>query len=141
MRHHAKQFGGSFLTEAQYAQSSLIELVAKQGVTAGNMSSAEMLDQVAEVVAGLPNRKAQGEDSVPNEILKAGGQPVCLQVAQLCSKANELAAVPLTWKGGLMVTFPKAGDLRDCSNHRAVQTACMGRVCSKVLRRSLVPFL
>ena len=39
----------------------LIELVAKQGVTAGNLSSAEMLDQV-EVIAGLPKRKAQGED-------------------------------------------------------------------------------
>ena len=140
LRHHAKQFGVSVLTEAQYAQSCLIEVVAKQGVTAGNMSSAEMLDQVAEIVAGLPNRKAQREDSVPNEILKAGGQPVCLQVAQLCSGANELAAVPLTWKGGLMVTIPKAGDLRDCSNHRAVQTAsCMGKVYSKVLRRWLVP--
>ena len=66
LRHHAKQFGGSVLTEAQYAQSCLIELVAKQGVMAGNTSSAEMLDQVAEVVAGLPNRKAQGEDSVLN---------------------------------------------------------------------------
>ena len=55
-RHHAKQFGGSVLSEAQYAQSCLIELVAKHGVTAGDMSSAEMLDQVAEVVAGLPNR-------------------------------------------------------------------------------------
>ena len=110
-------------------------------MTAGNLSSVEILDQVAEVIAELPNRKAQGEDSVPNEILKAGGQPVCLQLAQLCSKANELAAVPLTWKGGLMVTIPKAGDLRDCSNHRAVQTAsCVGKVYSKVLRRSLIPF-
>ena len=106
LRHHAKQFGGSVLTEAQYAQSCKIERAAEQVMTAGNMS--------------LPNRKAQGEDSVPNEILKAGGQPVCSQLAQLCSKANELAAVPHTWKGGLMVTIPKAGDLRDCSNHRAV---------------------
>ena len=141
LRHHAKQFGGSVLTEAQHAQSCKIERAAEQVMTAGNMSSVEILDQVAEVIAELPNRKAQGEDSVPNEILKAGGQPVCLQLAQLCSKANELAAVPLTWKGGLMVTIPKAGDLRDCSNHRAVQTAsCVGKVYSKVLRRSLVPF-
>ena len=137
--HHAKQFGGSVLTEAQYAQSCRIERAAEQGMTAGNTSSVEILDQVAEVIAELPNRRAQGEDSVPNEILKAGGQPVCLQLAQLCSKANELAAVPITWKGGLMVTMPKAGDLRDCSNHRAVQTAsCVGKVYSKVLRRSLV---
>ena len=141
LRHHAKQFGGSVLTEAQYAQSCKIERAAEQVMTAGNMSSVEILDQVAEVIAELPNRKAQGEDSVPNEILKAGGQPVCLQLAQLCSKANELAAVPLTWKGGLMVTLPKARDQRDCSNHRAVQTAsCVGKVYSKVLRRSLVPF-
>ena len=40
-----------------------------------------------------------------------------------------------------MDTIPKAGDLRDCSNHRAVQKAsCVGKVYSKVLRRSLVPF-
>ena len=132
LRHHAKQFGGSVLTEAQYAHSCKNELAAEP---------VEILDQVAEVIAELPNRKAQGEDSVPNEILKAGGQPVCSQLAQLCSKANELAAVPITWKGGLMVTIPKTGDLRDCSNHRAVQTAsCVGKVYSKVLRRSLVPF-
>ena len=142
LSHHAKQFGGSVLTEAQYAQSCKIERAAEQVMTAGNMSSVEILDHVAEVIAELPNRKAQGEDSVPNEILKAGGQPVCLQLAQLCSKANELAAVPLTWKGGLMVTTPKAGDLRDGSNHRAIQTAsCVGKVYSKVLRRSLVPFV
>ena len=91
LRHHAKQFGDSVLTEAQYAQSCQIERAAEQGMTAGNMSSVEMLDQVAEVIAGLPNRKAQGEDSVPNETLKAGGEPMCLQWAQLCSKANELA--------------------------------------------------
>ena len=132
LRHHAKQFGGSVLTEAQYAHSCKNELAAEP---------VEILDQVAEVIAELPNRKAQGEDSVPNEILKAGGQPVCSQLAQLCSKAKELAAVPITWKGGLMVTIPKTGDLRDCSNHRAVQTAsCVGKVYSKVLRRSLVPF-
>ena len=141
LRHHAKQFGGSVLTEAHYAQSCRIERAAEQGMTAGTMSSVEMQNQVAEVIAELPNKEAQGEDSVPNEILKAGGQPVCLQLAQLCSKANELGAVPLTWKGGLMVTVPKAGDLRDCSNYRAVQTACcVGKVYSKVFCRSLVPF-
>ena len=109
LRHHAKQFGGSVLTEAQYAHSCKIELAAERVMTAGNMSSGEILDQVTEVIAELPNRKAQGEDSIPNEILKAGGQPVCSQLAQLCSKANELAAVPITWKGGLMVTIPKNG--------------------------------
>ena len=93
-------------------------------------SSVEILDHVAEVIAELPNRKAQGEDSVPNEILMAGGQPVCLQLAQLCSKANELAAVPLTWKGGLMVTTPKAGDLRDGSNHRAIQQPAVWERCT-----------
>ena len=87
------------------------------------MHSVEMVDQAAEVIAGLPNRKAQGEDSVPNDILKAGGQLVCLQLAQLCSKANESTAVPLTWRGGLMVTIPEAGDLRQCSNHGSIQTA------------------
>ena len=102
---------------------------ADQGMTGGKMNSVEMLDQVAEIIAGLPNRKAQGEDSVPNEILKAGGKLVCLQLAHLCSKANESAAVPLSWKGGLMVTLPKVGDLRDCSDHTAVQTAsCVKRV-------------
>ena len=56
-------------------------------------------------------------------------------------QANESAAVPLTWKGGLIVTKPRTGGLRRCSNHRAIQTAsCMGKVCSKVLRRSLAPF-
>ena len=127
LRHHAKQCGGSVLTEAQYAQSCRIELAAEQGMTAGNMSSVEMLDQVAEVIAGLPNRKAQGEDSFPNEILKAGGQPVCLQLSQLCSKENELAAVPLTRKEGLMVAIPKARDLRDCSNRRAKKPAVWER--------------
>ena len=38
LRHHAKQFGGSVLTEAQYAQSCRIERAAEQGMTAGNMS-------------------------------------------------------------------------------------------------------
>ena len=142
LKHRAKQFGGSVLTEAQYAQSCRIELAADQGMTGAKMNSVEMLDQVAEVIAELPNRPAQGEDSVPNEILKAGGQPLCLQLAQLCSKANESAAVPLTWKGGLMVPSPKAGDLRDCSNHRTVQTAnYLKKVYSKILCRSLVPFV
>ena len=80
LRHHAKQFGGSVLTEAQYAQSCKIERAAEQVMTAGNMSSVEILDQVAGVIAELPNRKAQGEDSVPNEILKAGGQPGVLTI-------------------------------------------------------------
>ena len=40
-----------------------------------------------------------------------------------------------------MVTIPKAGDPRQCSNHRAVQTASgVGKVYSKILRRSLVTF-
>ena len=47
LRHHAKQLGGSVLTEAQYAQSCRIERAAEQGMTAGHMSSVEMLEQVA----------------------------------------------------------------------------------------------
>ena len=35
-----------------------------------------------------------------------------------------------------MVIIPKVGDLRNCSNHRAVQTAsCVGKVDSEVLCR------
>ena len=139
--HHAEQFGGSVLTEAQYARSCRMQVAVDQSVTAGEVHSLKMMDEVAEVIAGLPNRKAQGEDSVPNKILKAGGQLLCLQRVRLCCNANESAAVPLTWKGGLIVTIPKTGGLRQCSNQRAIQTAsCMGKVCSKVLRRSLATF-
>ena len=40
-----------------------------------------------------------------------------------------------------MVTIPKTKDLRQCSNHRPIQTAsCVGKVYAKIFRRSLVPF-
>ena len=49
-----------------------MEVAADQCMTAEKMHSVNMVDQVAEVIAGLPNRKAQGEDSVFNETQKAG---------------------------------------------------------------------
>ena len=39
--------------EAQYAQSCRMEVAADQCMTAGKMHSVEMVDQVAEVIAGL----------------------------------------------------------------------------------------
>ena len=64
-------------------------------MTAGKINSVETLDQVAEVISGLPNRKAQGEDSVPNKILKADGPPVyslpvLLRNSWLCSVSFSL---------------------------------------------------
>ena len=77
LRHQADQFGGSVLAEAQCAQSCRMEVAAVHCMRAGEMHAFEMVDQVAEVVAGLPNRKAQGEDCVPACVLATG--PVVLQ--------------------------------------------------------------
>ena len=95
-----------------------------------------------DILSCLKNRKAAGEDCIPNEILKAGGHAMAAQLGDLALKVWQQQDTPIAWLGGVLATVTKTGPQDLCDSHRGVLTAStMGKAYARKLRAELLPFL
>ena len=84
------------------------------------MSQLPTLADVQRKLRKLRNGKATGSDSLPNEVLKAGGEPMARMVHELMVKVKCAGREPLQWKSGLAVPLYKKGAMTDPANYRSI---------------------
>jgi hypothetical protein len=83
-------------------------------------TSAITKDEVAKVTKKLKNGKSVGVDGIQAELLKYGGDKLANRLTKLCNHIWEKGEVPRDWQDGIIIPFPKKGDLKDYNNWRGI---------------------
>ena len=88
------------------------------------------LQQLATLIKKLRNGRAPGPNKSLPEILKAGGDEMCMQLLPMISKAIFHTREPLEWKSGTLVPlFKGRGNPSEASAYRCINVAdCTGKI-------------
>ena len=74
----------------------------------------------AAVKAPLKMGKSGGVDSIPAELVQAGGEAMIDILTSICNKIWKTGDWPTTWTQFLVITLPKTGNLQLCQNYRRI---------------------
>ena len=91
--------------------------------------------EIRKALKSLNNGKAAGEDNIPAEALKEGGEVIVDQLHVLLNLVWTTGEIPSDWKKGLLVKLPKSGDLSQCGKWRGITLLS---IPSKVLTRVIL---
>ena len=145
LRFHAGNFDAKIQSEQEYNAALLRHRLTRLPCESDILTSFEYMawhQRFRDILSCLKNKKAAGEDCIPNEVLKAGGHAMAAQLGDLALKVWQQQNTPIAWRGGVMATVPKGGPQDLCESWRGVLTAStMGKAYAKKLRADLLPFL
>ena len=68
----------------------------------------------------LKNRKSPGQDGIPNELLKYGGESLIQQLTKLTQKIFYQQRIPNEWRTSTTILMFKKGDKKLTSNYRGI---------------------
>jgi hypothetical protein len=81
----------------------------------------------------LANGKAVGDDGIPNEFLKNGGEAMLNSLVDLFTVVSDLKIIPSEWKNGIIKHLHKSGSAMDLDNYRGITlTSNVYKVFSKI---------
>ncbi len=83
-----------------------------------NVGSEELPDITA--VKEIKNKKCPGENGVPIEAIKLGGDALLQTVTKLFNKCLELEKVPKAWENAVITLLHKKGDITKLENYRPI---------------------
>ena len=84
--------------------------------------------------------KSAGVDSIPAELVQAGGEEVIIALTIICNKIWQTGEWPTPWTQSLVITLPKEGNLQQCQNYRAISLISHpSKVMQKIIVNRLKP--
>ncbi|XP_043271213.1 golgin subfamily A member 6-like protein 1 [Venturia canescens] len=95
-------------------------------------------EEVKKAIRKLKDKKAVGEDGIPNEVWKYGGERVVNSLKRMCEKVWKSEGWPEGWKEGIVVPVVKKGEGKRVEEYRGVtltQTAykvCVGMLAERL---------
>ena len=91
-------------------------------------------EDIKKAIRTLKNGKAAGPDGIPAEAIKADIDTATDILHNLFAKIWDEEKVPADWREGLVIKFPKKGDLRDCCNYKGIMLLSdPGKVLNRVI--------
>lgn len=78
------------------------------------------IDEVAEAIKSLKNRKSPGQNGIYNELLKCGGQHLTEELTKLIKNILNTCRIPDPWRTSTMILMFKKGDKQEMSNYRGI---------------------
>jgi endonuclease/exonuclease/phosphatase family metal-dependent hydrolase len=78
------------------------------------------LSEVKDAINSLKNNKAPGDDSLPAELFKAGGERLAIAVHELIVRVWGEETLPEEWKTGVICPIFKKGCKLECQNYRGI---------------------
>lgn len=94
-------------------------------------------DNIKEVLRTRSNLSAQGPDSVPYSVWKAGGNTTVELIRWITAKMREFHRFPTLWKDAKTVFIPKDGNLREPRNWRPITiTSTLYRIFMCLMSRA-----
>ena len=77
-------------------------------------------EKVEAAVKALKMGKSASMDSIPAELVQAGGEAMIDILTAICNKIWKTGEWPTTWTQFLVITLPKKGNLQLCHNYRTI---------------------
>jgi len=68
----------------------------------------------------MKNKKSPGEDGVPCEAIKTGGDTLLKTITALFNKCLELEKIPIAWENAVITLLHKKGDITKLENYRPI---------------------
>ncbi|XP_057322541.1 uncharacterized protein LOC130665929 [Microplitis mediator] len=94
--------------------------------------------EVRVVVKRLKDYKAVGDDGIPNEVWKYGGERVLVELWRICQRIWHGEKWPEDWKNGVIVPIRKKGDGTKVEDYRGITiTQTAYKVYVGILERRL----
>ena len=78
------------------------------------------LEEVSKAIRNLKSHKAGGEDDLPPELLKHGGEVFLSAITCLITKIWKAECIPTNWRTAILLPFFKKGDKTLCKNYRGI---------------------
>lgn len=92
-----------------------------ENVTEWRVSTEPPTDlEIREAARSFKDHKSAGEDDIPSELIKYGGDALFLHLRCLFSRLWTEEVLPLAWSQSIIVPIFKKGQRTDCSNHRGI---------------------
>ena len=96
------------------------------------------MDELRSAISVMKKGKSPGEDGLPVEILRAGGECVMQQLLRIINVAYISERAPLDWQRGVISPLFKKGEKTVCDNHRGVTLLShAGKIYTRILERRL----
>ena len=96
--------------------------------------------EVRLAVGTLNNNKAAGNDGIPAEVYKYGGESILRTLCDILQSCWTQGSLPQDFKDATIVTlYKRKGDRHDCGNYRGISLLSIaGKVLAKVLLKRLM---
>ena len=89
-----------------------------------NVGSEELPDvtvvEVKAAVTEMKNKKSPGENGVPIEAIKFGGNTLLRAITTLFNNCLELGKIPEAWENAVIILLHKKGDITKLENYRPI---------------------
>ena len=97
------------------------------------------VEEVREAITKTKMNKAPGNDGIPAEVYKYGGEELTQRLHQLITKCWLQRTVPQEFKDILILPiFKNKGDHHDCGNYRGISLLVIaGKIMAKIVQKSL----
>jgi len=98
--------------------------------------------EVTKAIRRLKNNKASGNDGLPAELFKAGGEELIKCMHELLCKIWSQESMPSDWSLSVLCPVLKKGDATNCANYRGISLLNIAyKILSSVLCERLKPFV
>ena len=77
-------------------------------------------EEVKAAVIEMKNMKSLGEDGVPIEAIKLGGDTLVSAITALFNKCIESEKIPKAWENAVITLLHKTGDITKLENYRPI---------------------
>lgn len=100
------------------------------------------LQEVEFEILKLKNFKAPGIDNLPGELLKHGGNALCMEMHELTVRIWNGEEIPDEWKTSILCPIYKKGDKLECSNYRGIALLNTAyKIFANILYKRLLPYM
>ena len=96
------------------------------------------MDELRSAICVMKKGKSPGEDGLPVEILRSGGECVMQRLLMVINAAFISESAPLGWQRGVICPLFKKGEKTVCDNHRGITLLShAGKIYTRILERRL----
>ena len=78
------------------------------------------VEEIKAALKDLKNGKAPGEDGIPIEAIKEGGDELLTVIANMFNKCLEESRIPDSWNNAVVIVLHKKGDITKLGNYRPI---------------------
>ena len=109
--------------------------------TAEELIPEPTLVEIQASIKSLKNNKSPGEDGIPAELFKYGGDIIEQQFLKLFKIIWNKESKPEDWEIAVMIPIHKKGDKLDCNNYRGISLLSVAyKVFTKIIYNRLLKY-